>query len=140
LRPDTIICALELTDVEVVEGHVVVGALDGPVVGDRRNALRLGLLRHLDAGLVEVDQQHDRAALGQLLLGDRRVLGGVVLRVLDVGLDALGLERLVQGRPVAILPTARRRRVGKDHAGPLGRLRAAVEPPPELSEPAVASR
>ena len=112
---------LELTDMEVVERDVVIGTLDRPVVGDHRDTLRLGFLRHLDARLVQVDEQHDRAALGELLLGNRRVLAGVILRVLDVGLHALLFERLLQLGTVAVLPTARRRCVRQDDAGTFAR-------------------
>ena len=37
--------ALELTDVEVVEGNIVVGTLDRAVVGDDRDALGVGLVQ-----------------------------------------------------------------------------------------------
>ena len=113
--------ALELADSEVVERDVVVRTGDRPVVGDDRDTLGLRLLRHLDPGLVQVDQDHDLTALGELLLGDARVLAGVVLRVLDVGLHTLFRERLLQLGTVTVLPAVRRLGVRQDDAGPLRR-------------------
>ena len=99
--------ALELADLEVVERHVVVRALDRTVVRDDRDALGLGLLGDSGACAVVVDEQHDAAALAELLVGDGRVLVGVALGVLDVGLEAGGLEALLEVRTVVVLPARR---------------------------------
>ena len=76
--------ALELADLEVVERHVVVRAFDRAVVRDDRDALGLGLLGDSGTCAVVVDEQHDAAALAELLVGDGGVLVGVTLGVLDV--------------------------------------------------------
>ncbi len=116
----------ELTDLLVVERDVVVGQHrrgasraggDRAVVRDDRDALLLGLLGHGDSGTVVVDEDHDTAALGELLVRDRRVLVGVALSVLDVGAEAGVGERLLQCRAVTVLPTRRGRRVRKDDTG-----------------------
>ena len=64
--------ALQAADLDVVERHVVVGALERTVVGDDRDALGLRLGRDGLGGALVVDEQHDAAALGELLVGDRR--------------------------------------------------------------------
>ena len=98
---------LELADLEVVERHVVVRALDGTVVGDDRDALGLGLLGDRGTCAVVVDEEHHAAALAELLVGDGRVLVGVALGVLDVRLEAGGLEALLEVRTVVVLPARR---------------------------------
>jgi hypothetical protein len=117
---------LELADVEVVERDVVVSAGDRAVVCDDRDALGLGLLGDLDARAVVVDEDLDAAALGELLLRDGRVLGGVTLSVLDVRLEAGLGERGVKGLTVAVLPAVRGCCVGEDHTGALGGGAAAA--------------
>src|SRR3954452_12002096 len=108
--------ALELADALVVERDVVVGALDGTVVRDHRDALGVGLLGDLDARAVEIGQHHQVAARRQHLLGDRRVLLGVVLGVLDVDLEAGRLELLLQQGRVVVHPAARAVGVRHDRA------------------------
>ena len=68
------------------------------------------------SGALVVDEQHDAAALGELLVGDRRVLVDVTLCVLDVDLEAGALQTLLEVLAVEVLPARRRRRVGEDHA------------------------
>ena len=109
---------LELADLLVVERDVVVGvALQREaVVVDDLDALRLrvGGDRRAGAGVEVHEQQHLRAVrdrlLGLLLLG-----GLVALGVGDRDLDAGGVERLLQERPVDRLPAGRRLGVRQQH-------------------------
>ena len=111
--------ALQLADLRVVEGDVVVrrAAEREPVVVDGLHALLLGLL--LDGrtrGRVQVDDRQDGDAAGDHLLGDGLHLLRVVLRVLDVVVDAGLLEGRLELRPVLGLPARRGRGVREDHA------------------------
>jgi len=54
---------------------------------------------------VQVDQQEHLGAVGDRLLGLLLLRGLVALGVLDLGLDARVVERLLQERPVDRLPT-----------------------------------
>ena len=54
------------------------------------------------------------------------VLVDVALRVLDVDLEAGGLQTLLEVLAVEVLPARRRRRVGQDHAGAGGCVAAAA--------------
>ena len=117
--------ALEASDLEVVERHVVVGALDRTVVRDDRDALGLGLLGNRTARAVVVDEQHHAAALAELLVGDGGVLVDVGLGVLDVGLEAGGGEALFEildGRCSPSAATTRRRGGSRRRAWPPRRL------------------
>ena len=73
------------------------------------------------------------------LVGDRGELGLVAVGVLDVVLDAGGVERLTEELAVGRLPAGRGRGVGQDHADLALRLLAAPAvrqpPPPPLSSP-----
>src|SRR5690606_16363665 len=102
------------------ERHVVVTAGYRAVVCDDGNALRLGLIDDCRACTLVVDDEHDAAALGELLVGDRGHLVGAALSVLDVSLEAGVLERLLERGAVAVLPAVRRLRVGQDDAGTRG--------------------
>src|SRR5690606_13052195 len=90
------------------------------VVGDDRDALAGGLGGDALSGAVVVDEEHHAAALRELLVGDRRVLRDIGLRVLDVDLEAGALQSLLQVLAVEVLPAGRRGRVGQDHAGATG--------------------
>ena len=98
--------ALQLADLLVVERDVVVGRVGverQAVVVDDLDALRLGVRRDRGArARVEVHQQDDLRAVGDRLLGLLLLRRLVALGVLDLGLDAGVLERLLQraaGRP-----------------------------------------
>jgi hypothetical protein len=108
---------LERADLEVVERHVVVRAFERAVVGDDRDALLLGVRSDGNGRAVVVDEEHDAAALRELLVGDRGVGLGVALSVLNVDLEAGGLEPFGQVLAVQVLPAVRGRRVGQDDAG-----------------------
>ncbi len=108
--------ALKLANLLVVEGDVVVGQHlgrvsrtrgDGAVVSNDGDALLLRLLGDGNCRTVVVDEDHDTAALGELLVRDRGVLVRVAVSVLDVGGEAGVGERLLQGRTVTVLPTRR---------------------------------
>src|SRR5438874_2043749 len=64
---------------------------------------------------VQVDDHEDVDALGDQLVGEGLEGVLVTLGVLDVGLDAGVLERLLQVRPVGAFPAGRRLAVGQDH-------------------------
>ena len=120
---------LLLTDLEVVERHVVVGRtteVDAVVVDDR-DARGLGLLLDGDAGrrVSRVDQQ-DVDLVGDHLLRDGDELRVRALRVLDVGLDAGRIERLLQQGSVVKRVTVGGRRVREDHAHRAAATRAAT--------------
>ena len=110
--------ALELADLEVVEGDVVVGALDRPVVGDDRDALRLGLcvtwtpapLRSTSSMTPQPLVSCWSAMVAYLL---------VSFCAFWMSVSKPGVERLLQRGAVAVLPAARGLRVGEDHAGAL---------------------
>jgi hypothetical protein len=119
--------AHQLADRHVVERHVVrrTAAQCEPVVVDRLDAGVLGLLEAGAAGLrVQVDDEQDADASVDHAVAQRRELGFVAVGVLDVGLDAGGVECLFEQRSVVGLPPRRRRRVGQDHADLAGLLAA----------------
>ncbi len=118
--------ALECANALVVEGDVVVSTLDRTVVSDNRNAGFLRLGGYLDASTLVVNEEHDATALCELLVGDGRELRGVALSVLDVGLEASVVKRLLEGGTVATFPARRRSRVGKNDAGACLGVAAAV--------------
>ncbi len=117
---------LQAADLDVVERHVVVSARERTVVCDDGNALGLGLGGDRLGSALVVHQQHDAAALGQLLVGDRRVLVDVTLGVLDVDLEAGALQTLLEVLAVEVLPARRRRRVGEDDARTTGCVASSV--------------
>jgi hypothetical protein len=106
------------TDLDVVEGHVVLGtaAEVGPVVVDHRDA---GVGRLLDHRAARVgiqagdDQRPDPSA--DHAVGDGLEAGGVVLGILDVGLHAGGLEGLLEERAVRAFPARGGLGVRQDH-------------------------
>ena len=87
----------------------------------------LGLVQDGLAGAaVQVDDHQRGDAAGDHLVGDGLEGVLVVLRVLDVVVDAGGLERLFEVLPVGGLPAGRRLAVGQDDAD----LRLLVAEPP----------
>src|SRR5918998_1449275 len=129
--------ALQPADGLVVERDVVVdvGRVERQaVVVDHLDALRrrVRLDRRAGAG-VEVDEQDHLRAVGDRLLGLLLLGGLVAFGVRDRGLDAGGVERLLQERPIDGLPAIRRLGVGQQHghtadlaAALLGRSAAAA--------------
>src|SRR3954452_12132681 len=121
--------ALQLADLGVVVGHVVVrrAAQGEAVVVEGLHPLLLGLL--LDGrtrGVVQVDDRQDGDPVGDHLLRDRLHLLRIAAGILDVVLHTGGLERGLELRPVLALPAGGRRRVGKDHPDLSGGLATAA--------------
>ena len=128
--------ALELADLDVVERHVVVRAAAErePVVVDDATPASLALSMHAlpESGSRLVAM---RTLTPSVIICRRAAVRvGRALGVLDVRLDARGLERGLEVRAVLRLPAHRRLRVGQDHAD-LARPRRCHCCPPLASLP-----
>ena len=110
-RPWTIDFACCDSDLEVVEGRVVVDvgrADDQAVVGDDLDARVSGLLQGVrQRRAVDRRDHQDFLLLGDHVLDLRELIRNVVVGVLQVGLVALGLQHL--DHVVAVGDPARRR-------------------------------